>query len=98
MISLQGGSRTGCHNFTSWEIPDDDYFQGFYHPEYFIGQTILHRMKVTGGEILHPVKVIGLWWTGVDWEYEVLLPPDHPEWVEEDNQVKHLELYYIEKI
>ena len=98
MISLQGDKRIVCQHFASWEIPDDNYFLDFYHPEYCIGQTILHRMKVTGGEILHPVKVIGIFWTGVDWEYEVLLPPDHPEWVEEDNQFKYLELYYIEPL
>ena len=96
MISLQGDSRIGCHRFTSWDIPNDGFFKGFYHPEYFIGQTVLHRIKKSNGEILHPVIVHGLYWNGIDWEYDVVLPPDHPEWELEDNEFKHLELYDIE--
>lgn len=98
MIALQGGSRIGCQHFTSWEIPDDNYFRDFYHPEYCIGQAVLHRIKVTSGEILHPVIVIGLFWTGDDWEYEVLYPPEHPEWVEENNESHHLAEWQIEPI
>ena len=98
MIAFQGDSRIGCQQFTSWEIPDVNYFQGFYHPEYCIGQTVLHRMKTYCGDILHTVTVIGLCWNGIDWNYDVLLPPDHPEWVEEDNEVINLELFYIEPI
>ena len=98
MIPLQCGSRTGCHDFTSWRIPDNKYFESFYHPEYFIGQTILHRIKVTGGEILHPVTIIGLYWTGTDWEYEALLPTDHPQFVPEDEITKFLASWNIESI
>lgn len=98
MIAFQGDSRIGCLQFTSWDIPDVDFFKGFYHPEYFIGQTVLHRMKRNSGEILHPVIVYGLYWTGVDWEYEVLLPYDHPEWVEEDNECERLALFQTEPI
>lgn len=98
MIALQGGSRIGCQCLTSWEIPDDDYFESFYHPEYCIGQTVLHKMRASGGEILHPVIVHGVWWTGIDWEYNVLLPADHPEWVEEDNESRQLAEWLIEPI
>lgn len=64
----------------------------------FIGQTVLHRLKANGGEILRPVIIIGLLWAGLDWEYEVLLPQDHPEWVEEDNEFRFLPYHRIEPI
>ena len=98
MISLQGDCRTGCHDLASWEAPSDDYFAGFYHPEYFIGQIVLHKMRTYKGEILHSVVVIGLYWTGLDWEYEVLLPPDHPQFVPEDNAAIFLSNWNLEPI
>jgi hypothetical protein len=58
----------------------------FDKPEYFIGQTVLHRIKVRQGEILHPITVIGLYWTGVDWIYLIQLPENHPQFKLEDNE------------
>lgn len=58
----------------------------FGQPEYYIGQLILHRIKLCNGEILHPVQVCGVLWTGIDWEYAVTLPSDHPQFVEEDHE------------
>ncbi|MEH1786455.1 MAG: hypothetical protein V7L23_12925 [Nostoc sp.] len=57
----------------------------FSKPEYYIGQTVLHKTKVKQGEILYPVTVLGLFWTGMDWEYIVALPEDHP-WFEIDDR------------
>jgi hypothetical protein len=68
----------------------------FDKPEYFIGQTVLHRIKVRQGEILHPVKVIGLRWTGFDWIYSVQLPEDHPQFKDEDHGWDEVEGYEVE--
>lgn len=58
----------------------------FDKPEYFIGQTVLHKTKVKQGEILYPVRVVGLSWTGMDWQYSVALPEDHPWFKVDDNE------------
>jgi hypothetical protein len=58
----------------------------FDKPEYFIGQTVLHKTKVKQGEILYPVTVVGLSWTGMDWQYSVSLPEDHPWFKPDDNE------------
>ncbi|ODG97886.1 hypothetical protein A4S05_11550 [Nostoc sp. KVJ20] len=58
----------------------------FDKPEYFIGQTVLHKTKVKQGEILYPVMVVGLSWTGMDWQYRVSLPEDHPWFEVGDNE------------
>jgi hypothetical protein len=52
----------------------------------FIGQVVLHQIKQSPGEIMIPVKVIGFKWTGVDWEFDVKVPEEHPEYLldEED--------------
>ena len=68
----------------------------FEKPEYYIGQTVLHRIKVNRGEILHPVKVIGLLWSGIDWYYYVLLPEDHPEFKVEDSEWTEVENWELE--
>jgi len=58
----------------------------FDKPEYFIGQTVLHKTKVKQGEILYPVTVLGLSWTGMDWQYSISLPEDHPWFEPDDNE------------
>lgn len=68
----------------------------FDKPEYYIGQTVLHRIKVRQGEILHPVEVIGLKWTDIDWEYAVKLPKDHPQFELEDHEWDQLNHWLIE--
>ena len=57
----------------------------FDKPEYYIGQTVLHRIKVRQGEILHPITVIGLYWSGIDWIYIIDLPENHPQFKLEDH-------------
>jgi hypothetical protein len=68
----------------------------FDKPEYFIGQTVLHKMKVRQGEILHPVTVVGLHWTGIDWEYAVEFPEDHPLFELEENEWADLAHWQLE--
>jgi hypothetical protein len=55
-------------------------------PEYYIGQTVLHKIKVKQGEIMYPVTVVGLSWTGMDWQYSVSLAKDHPWFETDDNE------------
>ncbi|MHC5915547.1 MAG: hypothetical protein ACYTXE_32160 [Nostoc sp.] len=64
----------------------------FDKPEYFIGQTVLHKMKVRQGEILHPVTVIGIRWSGSDWAYAVEFPEDHPQFEPEDHAWDELDV------
>ncbi|MHC5765736.1 MAG: hypothetical protein ACYTXI_08935 [Nostoc sp.] len=68
----------------------------FDKPEYYIGQTVLHKMKVRQGEILHPVTVIGLRWSGFDWMYAVELPEDHPQFHPENHGWDEYENYLLE--
>ena len=70
----------------------------FDKPEYYIGQTVLHRIRVRQGEILHPVTVLGLRWTGIDWEYFVELPENHPWFEAEDREVEWLNHWLIEPL
>jgi hypothetical protein len=67
-------------------------------PEYYIGQTVMHKMKVRQGEILHPVTVIGVRWNGIDWSYAVLLPEDHPQFDPEDHGWDELDHWLIEPL
>ncbi|MDF5712068.1 MAG: hypothetical protein PUP90_31445 [Nostoc sp. S4] len=68
----------------------------FSKPEYYIGQTVLHRINVKQGEILHPVKIIGARWDGVGWVYAVELPDDHPLFEREDHAWDELEVWQME--
>ncbi|MEA5620882.1 hypothetical protein VB711_24030 [Cronbergia sp. UHCC 0137] len=70
----------------------------FTKPKYYIGQTVLHRMKKRNGEILHPVHIIGLWWTRYNWMYCIKLPEDHPEWIFEDHEWIEVEESQIEEM
>lgn len=83
----------GCFNANALDFWHLRISKAFGKPEYYIGQIVLHRMKVKQGEILHPVVVLGIAWTGGDWEYTVKIPPEHPwfevddrerEWIRED--------------
>lgn len=97
MISLRE-SNYDCFNLP-FGFPDTEgYFTDFYHPEYHIGQLVFHKMKVTSGEILHPVKIIGYYWTGVDWEYEVLFPSDHPKYEHENFGGEILGYWQLERM
>jgi hypothetical protein len=68
----------------------------FDKPGYYIGQTVLHKMKVRQGEILHPVEVIGIFWTGIDWQYAVSLPEDHPYFEVDEREDEWLDDYEVE--
>lgn len=93
MLAFDAPNLGKCCNanaFKFWHLPIS---KDFDKPEYYIGQTVLHRIEVRQGEILHPVQVIGIAWTGGYWQYEVSLSKDHPwfevreteaEWLDEN--------------
>lgn len=65
----------------------------FDQPEYHIGQLVWHCIKRPTGETLYPVQIVGICWSGLYWEYCVVLPEHHPwfqfndsdyEWVSSD--------------
>jgi hypothetical protein len=68
----------------------------FSKPEYYIGQTVLHKTKVKQGEILYPVTVLGLSWTGIDWQYMASLPEDHPWFEVDDNEWDWIDAWELE--
>lgn len=69
--------QTCCSTVDFWYLPiSKSEFDNC--PDYYPGQTVFHKIKVTGGEVLHPVMVVGVRWDGCGWEYSVDLPPDHP--------------------
>src|SRR3712207_1240079 len=70
----------------------------FSLPEYYPGQVVFHVMQAPGGYIAHPVEVVGLIWNGLDWDYWVALPPDHPEYDEEDCVQMELNSWNLEAI
>lgn len=96
MISLRESNRC-CLHLPFGEPDTQDFFEDFYQPEYQIGQLVLHKIKVADGEILHPVKIIGYCWVGVDWEYDVLFPTDHPKYKFEDCGGDQLAEWQIER-
>lgn len=88
--------NSGCENASALDFWHLRVTKTFNKPEYFIGQTVLHKMKVKQGEILHPVIVFGLRWTGAGWEYAVQLPEDHPQFRPEDHEWDELDMWQIE--
>ncbi|MTJ11840.1 hypothetical protein FJR11_04360 [Anabaena sp. UHCC 0187] len=70
----------------------------FTKPKYYIGQTVLHRIKRKNGEILHPVYISGLRWDGIGWAYAIDLPEDHPYWIFEDGEWQESEEENLEEM
>jgi hypothetical protein len=92
-LALKAPPTDSCQQEDFWQLKISKEFD---QPEYYIGQQVLHRIRVRGGEILHPVEVIGLHWTGVDWSYGVLFPEDHPEFEDEDNEWAWVDWHQLE--
>lgn len=95
MLAVEAPISDCCNAnaFRFWHLPISKAFE---KPKYYLGQTVLHLIKVRQGEILHPVTVIGLWWTGVDWMYFVEFPEDHPQFKHEDNEFAEVAEWQIE--
>lgn len=85
--------RFCCNAFDFWHLR---ITKAFDQPEFYIGETVLHRINVSQGEILHPVKVIGLYWCGIGWIYCVQFPKNHPQFKPEDNEWGEFEEHQLE--
>ncbi len=96
-VSMQQCSSLHC-SCNSFGFEDFDYFDNYYPPRYSIRQVVLHKLRVHQGEILHPVVVYGLLWTGIDWVYLVQLSSTHPWFVYEDRECLELEEHFIEAL
>ena len=62
-----------------WKIP---ICKKFPLPIYYVGQIVLQRIKQPNGEILHPVEIVGFWYTDNEWYYIYKLTPGHPSYKE----------------
>lgn len=96
MLSLEPstlGNHCDVNALKFWHLRIN---KNYDKPEYYIGQTVLHRIKVSQGEILHPVTIFGVLWTGIDWEYAVQFPENHPHFQPEDSEWDWLDDWQIE--
>ncbi|MBD2569864.1 hypothetical protein H6G59_18575 [Anabaena lutea FACHB-196] len=59
---------------------------------------MLHRIRKKNGEILHPVYIDGLRFSGAEWVYAVNLPEDHPDWILEDSEWAEVEEEDLEEM
>lgn len=50
----------------------------FSKPKYYIGQTVVHVVKRPNIEYRIHVDVLGLAWSGSDWQYMIEMPEYHP--------------------
>jgi hypothetical protein len=50
----------------------------FSKPKYYIGQLVVHVVKIHDTEYRIHVDVLGLAWTGMDWQYMIEMPEYHP--------------------
>jgi len=72
--------------------------QEFDKPEYAIGEVVWNVIKLSEGQILHPVTITGAYWTGIDWEYCAVLPPNHPQFEEGDHESEWMSQWQLEPI
>jgi hypothetical protein len=50
----------------------------FTKPEYYFGQTVMHCCQLIDKQVFVYVDVLGIAYTGIDWQYMVNLPTAHP--------------------
>lgn len=63
----------------------------FSRPKYYIGQTIIHVVGLQGRTSEFLVDVIGISWTGEQWQYQIELPDCHPFYDKFDQRVDWVE-------
>lgn len=96
MLAVDAPNLGSCCNVNALKFWHLRISKTFDKPEYYIGQTVLHRIKVRQGEILHPVIVIGLWWNANSWVYFIELPEDHPLFDPSEHQISEAEDWQLE--
>jgi hypothetical protein len=60
----------------------------FIKPEYYIGQTVMHCCQLKDKQFCVCVDVLGVAWTGMDWQYMVDLPVSHPYFKADDYETE----------
>ena len=95
MLTSHSVSQTCGSSFDFWYLP---ITKSFRQPMYFLGQQVFHRIRQTQGEVLHPVTVIGISWTGIDWEYGIEFPKDHPQFKPRDIESDWVDEWQLESI
>lgn len=78
-----------------WYLP---IIKNYPLPRYYIGQLVLHCIPRPNGQILHPVTVIGMFWSGSYWIYTIEFPPNHPEFIHETSEIEEVEEHQLEPI
>ena len=58
----------------------------FTKPEYYIGQTVMHCYQLRDKQFRVYVDVLGIAWTGMDWQYLINLPKSHPLFKRDDRE------------
>jgi hypothetical protein len=60
----------------------------FPKPEYHIGQTVMHCCVLQDKQVCVYVDVLGISWTGMDWQYLIDLPTSHPYFKPDDYETE----------
>ena len=87
MLAVDAPKLGLCCNanaFRFWHLP---IIKNYPLPKYYIGQLVLHCIDHPKGQILHPVTVVGLFWSGRDWTYMIEFPPNHPDFELEKSEL-----------
>lgn len=87
-----------CCNASAFRFWHLRIIKNYPLPKYYIGELVLHCMAHPKGQILHPVTVVGLFWTGRDWTYMIEFPLDHPHFKREDSELDEVEEHQLEPI
>jgi hypothetical protein len=63
----------------------------FIKPEYYLGQTVMHCCQLKEKQVFVYVDVLGISWTGMDWQYMVDLPTRHPWFKPDDHECEWID-------
>jgi hypothetical protein len=65
----------------------------FPKPAFNIGDLALYRVLYGEYPGLYQIRVLGIHWSGIGWEYSVTIPVNHPKW---HPSIEHNSWYLIE--
>ena len=98
MLAVDAPNLGLCCNATALSFWHLRIIKNYPLPKYYIGELVLHCIAHPKGEILHPVTVVGLFWTGSYWTYMIEFPLDHPHFKREESELDEVEEYLLEPI